>query len=154
MKVLRASVLIAFLGLVPAVYASSEAEIQAEMLLESMEMEALMHHSISQMMDLQLQQNPELLPYKDVMMQFFSTYMSWNSLKPEFIKMYSTEFTAAELREINKFYATDTGKKTIEKMPTLMNQGAQIGMARVQANMGELVAMIKAEEERLQMLAK
>lgn len=154
MKVLRASVLIAFLGLVPAVYASSEAEIQAEMLLESMEMEALMHHSISQMMDLQLQQNPDLLPYKDVMMQFFSTYMSWNSLKPEFIKMYSTEFTADELREINKFYATDTGKKTIEKMPTLMNLGAQIGMARVQANMGELVDMIKAEEERLQMLAK
>ena len=39
-------------------------------------------------------------------------------------------------------------------MPSLMAQGGQIGAARVQANIGELQAMIKAESERLQKLSK
>jgi hypothetical protein len=80
--------------------------------------------------------------------------MSWESLKPEFLKIYANAFTATELREINKFYATDTGKKTIENMPALMAQGAQIGAVRVQENIGELQAMIKAESERLQKLGQ
>jgi hypothetical protein len=115
-----------------------------------MGMEEAMTESMSQLVDVQLQQNPALAPYKDVMMKFFSKHMSWESLKPEFLEIYATSFTASELREINKFYATDTGKKTIEKMPAIMAQGAQIGAARVQENIGELQAMIQAESERLQ----
>ena len=72
--------------------------------------------------------------------------MSWASLKPEFLKIYSEAFSAKELREINEFYSTDTGK-TIQSMPSLMAQGGQIGAARVQANIGELQEMIKAESE-------
>ena len=78
--------------------------------------------------------------------------MSYESLKPEMLKIYSEAFTADELKEINKFYATGAGKKTIEKMPTLMAQGGQIGAARVQENIGELQAMMKAEAERIEKL--
>jgi hypothetical protein len=109
---------------------------------------------MSQMIDLQLQQNPTLAPFKPVMMKFFSKHMSWASLKPEFLKIYSEAFSAKELREINEFYSTDTGKKTIQLMPSLMAQGGQIGAARVQANIGELQEMIKAESERLQKLSE
>ena len=37
-------------------------------------------------------------------------------------------------------------------MPTLMAKGAQLGVARVEENIGELEAMIDAEAKRLEKL--
>ena len=95
-----------------------------------------------------------MTPFKSVMMKFFQKHMSWESLEFEFIYMYSQAFTAKELKELTAFYETPTGKKTIEKMPQLMAQDAQIGAARVQENMAELQAMIKEESERLKHLSE
>jgi hypothetical protein len=127
-------------------------EKEAEKLLDMVGTQAVMEQSMSQMLDIQLQQNPALAPYKGVMMEFLNENMSYESLKPELIKMYSEEFTSSELREINAFYSTDVGKKSIEKMPTLMMQGGQLGATRVQENIGDLQAMIQAESERIQKL--
>ena len=153
MKSFKLSILVGLLSISTITFANSASEKEAEKLLSTMGMENALTESMSQMVDIQLQQNPTLAPFKSVMMKFFNKHMSWESLKPEFVLIYSEAFTASELREINAFYATDTGKKTIEKMPTLMGQGAQIGAARVQGNIGELQSMIKAESERLKKLA-
>ncbi len=133
-------------------YADSAAEKEAEDLLEMIDMESALEQSMSQMLDLQLQQNPMLAPYRTVMLSFFKKHMSYESIKPEVLKIYAETFTASELKEINAFYATDVGQKTIEKMPTLMAQGGEIGARRVQENIGELQSMLEAETARLQML--
>tara|TARA_R110002073_G_scaffold112231_2_gene248910 strand:+ start:75 stop:542 length:468 start_codon:yes stop_codon:yes gene_type:complete len=125
---------------------------EAEKLLQTMGTEAALEQSMSQMLDVQLQQNPALAPYKGVMMAFFNKYMSFNSLKPEMAQAYADAFTLAELQEINTFYATDVGQKVVEEMPRLMAAGAQMGVSRVQENIGELQEMIKAESERIQLL--
>ncbi len=132
------------------VLADDESQREAERLLTNMQMKEMMVESIEKMVDLQMQQNPTLAPYKQVLLQFFEKHMSWESLKPEFVKIYADAFTAAELRDLNAFYATPTGQKTIRMMPSLMTQGAQIGMSRVQANSAELTEMIEAESKRLQ----
>jgi len=133
-------------------FADAAAEKEAEKLLNIMNMEKLLEQAMSQMIDVQLQQNAALAPYKGVMIEFFKKHMSYDSLKPEILIMYSDVFSASELKEINAFYTTKVGKKTIEKMPTLMAQGGQIGAGRVQANIAELRSMIKAEGERLEKL--
>ena len=125
---------------------------EAEKLLNMIGIQAAMEQSMSQMLDIQLQQSPALAPYKGVMMEFLNENMSYESLKPDLIKIYSEEFTASELREIIAFYSTDVGKKSIEKMPTLMAQGGQLGATRVQENIGDLEARILAESERIQKL--
>ncbi len=132
------------------VLADDESQREAERLLTNMQMKEMMVESIEKMVDLQMQQNPTLAPYKQVLLQFFEKHMSWESLKPEFVKIYADAFTAAELRDLNAFYATPTGQKTIRMMPSLMTQGAEIGMSRVQANSAELTEMIEAESKRLQ----
>ena len=132
--------------------ADAASEKEAEKLLNMVGTQEVMEQSMSQMLDIQLQQNPALAPYKGVMMEFLNENMSYESLKPELIKMYSEEFTSSELREIIAFYSTDVGKKSIEKMPTLMMQGGQLGATRVQENIGDLQAMIQAESERIQKL--
>ena len=145
-------VLITALSMSSMSLADAASEKEAEKLLNMVGTQEVMEQSMSQMLDIQLQQNPALAPYKGVMMEFLNENMSYESLKPELIKMYSEEFTSSELREINAFYSTDVGKKSIEKMPTLMMQGGQLGATRVQENIGDLQAMIQAESERIQKL--
>lgn len=148
----RVIVLITALGVSSMSLADAASEKEAEKLLDMVGTQAVMEQSMSQMLDIQLQQNPALAPYKGVMMEFLNKNMSYESLKPDLVKMYSEEFTSSELREINAFYSTDVGKKSIEKMPTLMMQGGQLGATRVQENIGDLQAMIQAESERIQKL--
>ena len=148
----RVIVLITALGVSSMSLADAASEKEAEKLLDMVGTQAVMEQSMSQMLDIQLQQNPALAPYKGVMMEFLNENMSYESLKPELIKMYSEEFTSSELREINAFYSTDVGKKSIEKMPKLMMQGGQLGATRVQENINDLQAMIQAESERIQKL--
>ena len=148
----RVIVLITALGVSSMSLADAASEKEAEKLLDMVGTQAVMEQSMPQMLDIQLQQNPALAPYKGVMMEFLNENMSYESLKPELIKMYSEEFTSSELREINAFYLTDVGKKSIEKMPKLMMQGGQLGATRVQENINDLQAMIQAESERIQKL--
>ena len=152
MNLSKVFVLITALGVSSMSLADAASEKEAEKLLNMVGTQEVMEQSMSQMLDIQLQQNPALAPYKGVMMEFLNENMSYESLKSELIKMYSEEFTSSELREINAFYSTDVGKKSIEKMPTLMMQGGQLGATRVQENIGDLQAMIQAESERIQKL--
>lgn len=130
--------------------ADEQSKKEAEALLDSVGMEVMLEKSIEQMLQVQLQQNPALMPYKDVMRKFLAKNMSYESLKPDFINLYAEAFTAKELRNINAFYKTPTGKKAIALMPQLMGKGAQIGAARVQNNIGELQQMIQEESKKIE----
>lgn len=152
MKLIHAVLAAAIISSAPFSYSDKAAEEQAEKLLNTMDMEAALQQAISQMLDLQLQQNPNLSPYRGVMMQFFKKHMSYESLKPEVIEIYIEAFNAKELKKINDFYSTDIGKKTLQKMPVLMAKGGELGMRRVQENAEELRMMIQKESERLKKL--
>ena len=152
MKLSKFFILLSVICMFSISSADASSEKEAEKLLNMTGTQEIMDKSMSQMLDMQLQQNPALAPYKLVMMKFLKKHMSYESLKPELIKAYSKEFTASELREINTFYLTNVGKKTIEIMPALMAQQAQMGAARVQENIVELQAMIQAEAKRIQIL--
>jgi len=135
-----------------ALASSAESKAEAELLLDGMKMQETIQQSMEQMLNIQLKQNPTLAPYKDVMLKFLSKHMSYKNLKPKLIELYAEAFTASELKDINDFYATPTGKKTIRVLPQLMAKGGQIGGKLVKDNIQELQAMIKAEAERLQKL--
>jgi len=152
MKVIQMLCVVVGLSVFSVAQADTAGIKEAEKLLDLMNVDQALDESMAGMLDLQLQQNPALAPYKGVMLKFFRKYMSYESIKPDMAKMYADAFTAGELQELNAFYATDVGKKTIEKMPELMMQGAQLGAVRVQTNMGELQQMIQAEAQRIQQL--
>jgi hypothetical protein len=149
MKVLKIGILVGLMAFLPIAIAQSDAEKEVEILLEMMGLETAMDQSISVLLDAQINQNPELAPLKSVMMEFFRKHMSLESLKPDLIKIYTETYSVTELRVINAFYATDTGKKTIKTMPELMAKAAQLGATRMQENIGELQEMIRVETERL-----
>ncbi|MEE4186808.1 MAG: DUF2059 domain-containing protein [Gammaproteobacteria bacterium] len=130
--------------------AGPAAEREAEQLLNVIGLDEQLEGMFTQMVDIQLQRDPSMQPFRGVMLEFFARHFSFASLKPELVKIYAESFTEQELREINAFYSTPTGRKTIELMPELMLKGGEIGEARVRANIGELQAMIAAELARLE----
>ncbi len=52
---------------------------------------------------------------------------NFDSFKEVIIPIYHKYFTAAELKEMIRFYSTDLGQKTIKVMPTLMQEGMAAG---------------------------
>lgn len=55
------------------------------------------------------------------------------SLKNEIIPIYHRHFNQEELRQLNAFYATELGKKTIRVMPAMMGESMVVGQRWGQA---------------------
>ena len=87
-----------------------------------------MQAAMDQMMAVQLKANPQLAPFKDVMKKFLDKHLSYASIKEELISLYVSEFTETELKELVAFYRTPVGKKAVDKLPVLMQKGAELGV--------------------------
>ena len=149
MTVLKTILLSVMLTLTSAAVAEGSAEQEAEKLLQIINFDRLMTETVKTLLDAEIQQNPDVEPLRDVMLRFFGKYFSLSAIGPAMIELYTANFTAAELREINAFYRTKAGKKTIEVMPVLVEQGAELAAQLVEENMDELEAMILEEMVRV-----
>lgn len=129
--------------------ADPEARKEALRLLQVMDMEQQLSSALTVMMDMQLQEKPELERYRSVMEDFFAKHMSYEALRDPLVEIYAQEFTAQEMRAASDFYSTPTGKTFLAKMPRMMQLGGELGQRQVMENMGELVAAIQAEDARL-----
>ncbi|MDH5711423.1 MAG: DUF2059 domain-containing protein [Gammaproteobacteria bacterium] len=101
------------------------------------------------MVDNEIARNPSLEPFRGVMEDFFNKYMDYESARPELAALYMEAFSEQELKQIVAFYKTPAGKKVISIMPQLVKKVSQIGMSRLQANIGELKAAIQQEAARM-----
>jgi len=115
----------------------------AEDLFKAMDMEKTMEASIDAVLEMQVKANPIMAKFKGVMKKFLSKHMGYSSLKEDLVKMYTTEFTEDDLKDMTKFYQTPTGKKLIKKTPQLTKKSMELGSKRVQENMSELKKMIE-----------
>ena len=111
------------------------------------DMEGMMQRSMDMMLAAQVQSNPSIAPLMPKMKEFFAKYMSWKSLQEDFVGIYQKAFTEAEFKELLAFYKTPIGRKSLQQMPKLMEQGAMIGSQRVQQHMAELQQMLTAPQK-------
>lgn len=131
-------------------FADESSKIEATKLIEAMNMQASYDQVIATGLDDLIKLKPTMAPYKNVMLTFFAKYASYNALKPKIIELYASEFSTTELKEMNAFYSTATGKKAIDKLPILSAKGADLGREVVLEHMDELQQMIKDETARIQ----
>ena len=116
----------------------------AENLLIVMEVDKSLPHLAEQVVENQLQQNPQLAPQREILQKFLNRYLNWASVREDTITAYTHEFTEPELEQLTEFYATPVGKKVNEKMPKLMFIAGQIGLKKAQANQAELQQMLNS----------
>ena len=117
-------------------------------LFDVLDMNRIMNASMETALQVQLQANPSVAPYQDVLRKFFTKYMSWASLKDAIADLYMKTFREDELKQIVAFYKTPAGKKTITELPTLMQQGAQIAARRMEEHSGELEGMLREAQAK------
>ena len=122
---------------------------EAEILLDSINARDLLQQSIGKMVDSQISQKPFLAPYRGIIIKFFEKYMPYEGLRPELAKVYSETFTESELKEINRFYSSPTGKRLLLENQEIMKRAIDAGVKRTQAHQSELERMLKSEEEHL-----
>jgi len=145
MRILLCSCLITVaLGLSPVVALGDEQSHRkaAENLLLVLEVDMSLPKVVEQVVDNQVQHNPQLAPQREVLQRFLTTYVNWESVKEEAITAYTREFTEPELQQLTAFYKTPLGKKANEKLPQLAFIAGQIGLRQAQAHETELRQML------------
>jgi hypothetical protein len=120
----------------------------AEHLLIIMEVDKSLPKIAEQVVETQLQQNPQLAPQRDILQKFLNKYLNWESVKEDTITAYTQEFTEPELKKLTEFYKTPVGKKASEKMPKLAFISGQIGLRQAQAHQTELRQMIEEQKNK------
>lgn len=123
----------------PSYASSTEA---ASALLDLMNMRAILAQSIKEVLDTQIQQNPQIEPFRPAMTAFLAKYMSWESLRDDFIVMYVDTFSKQEMERMIVYYRSDVGQKSIQAIPHLMKRGSELGARRVQEHLPELHQML------------
>ncbi len=114
-----------------------------EELMVAMRMKETVNESVSQMVDLQTKNNPFLGGKEEALKSFMNKHMSFEVLKEDYIKIYMSEFTEAELKDMTTFYKTPTGKKVAATLNSIMMKASQLGQDRMAANMEELQKLMQ-----------
>ncbi len=119
----------------------------AEDLIAASNVESQMSAMYANMVTAASSQIPEdqKAKFKTIMLNFLSKYMSFADLKQQMARIYTEEFTEAELKEITRFYLTPVGKKTIERLPALQQKSIAVAQQKLQAHLPELQQTIQAE---------
>src|SRR5438105_5033311 len=120
----------------------------AENLLLVMEVEKSLPKIADQVVENQLQHNPQLAPQREILQRFLMKYVNWESVKEDTITAYTQEFTEPELKKLTEFYKTPVGKKASEKMPQLALIAGQLGLKKAQAHQAELRQMLDDQKSK------
>ena len=136
------------LGLAPVVALGDEQSHRkaAENLLIVMEVDKSLPKIAEEVVETQMQQNPQLAPQREVLQRFLNKYLNWASVREDTITAYTHEFTEPELKKLTEFYTTPVGKKANEKMPKLAFIAGQFGLKQAQAHQAELRQMLEDQK--------
>ena len=153
MKSFRSIIILVIAGVILTSTAASQAKSShseaAMELLSLMKIDRTLTQAIDMALSTQLQANPSMKPYEDVLRTFMAKYMNWENLKEKFAALYMSEFDEPTLRDMITFYRTPSGQIAVAKLPILMQKGGELGQAEVQAHIPELQAAIEKRQEEL-----
>jgi len=121
---------------------------QVETLFRLTQMEKKIRESVDSVLQLQLQQYPQLRKNSKALEKFLQKYIGWDAMKQDIAEMYLRTFSEQELEQINAFYITPAGQKVINVVPQLVQQRNQLAMTRLQQNIGELQQMVSPAAEQ------
>ena len=147
---LRSCLITVALGLSPVVVLGDAQSHRkaAENLLLVMEVDKSLPKVVEQVVETQMQQNPQLAAQREVLQRFLTKYVNWESVKEETITAYTHEFTEPELKKLTEFYKTPLGKKASEKMPQLAFLAGQLGLKKAQAHQAELRQTLEDQKSK------
>lgn len=169
MKKLNAVILAALFTLVFAFAASAKPDTHRaaiEKLLAVTKQDQILDQTFTQLKQMATQEiqqfQPTITPEQKPLLEKFYTKMfdvmkeelSWNKMKEDFIQLYLSNFTEAEINDLIAFYETPSGKKYIEKTPVILKESLTITqkytlnmMPKIQKLVDDLTAQLSGNDE-------
>ena len=131
----------------PAVDSHTQA---ATELLSTMNVEKQVAGGVEVMAEQMIRTNPMLGPYREVILKWAASYMTWDAIGPGLVSFYQQAFSEEELRKLTAFYKTPLGQKTLTVMPDLFRRSAELGSTLARDHLPELEAAIRARAADLE----
>jgi hypothetical protein len=101
-------------------------------------------------LELMIKRQPAMTPYKNIYLEYFDKYTKWDDMKKDVAKMYSSVFTADELKKLTKFYSSKLGKKSLMYMPRLSQATMIYAQKRIALHAKEIKDAIAKEARKLE----
>ncbi len=129
---------------------SPRSQAAARELLQAMNMEAVLQASTRSTFDVMISQQPVMEPFRAVMHEWMTKYLTMEQFGPRFIAIYAGKFTEPELRQLITFYRSPVGRRLVAEMPELTRLGAEAGAEVAALYSDELEEMIQAKAAELE----
>lgn len=89
--------------------------------------------------------------FQDKVTQLITETLSWDALKPTYVKLYTETYTESEIDGLLAFYKSPSGQAMVSKTPQLMTQANQVVQQRMMTTMQpKLQALMKEYMGRVQ----
>lgn len=85
---------------------------------------------------------PTLAEHEPILREFIAKHGSAAAMREDLIRLYRESFSETELLALLRFYETDVGRGISRKLPAIMNRSTQLSIARIQAHLPELMAIL------------
>lgn len=147
--ILLALVLLGSVALAQDDASPSSHEAAAVELLKVMGVEDSTLAGATMMIDVQIRVQPQLAPFRDVMIEWTKQYMTWDEIGPGMVKLYVESYTEDELGALATFYRSPVGVKSLEIMPDLLRKGGEWGQSIAMKYAPQLEQMIADRRKEL-----
>lgn len=123
-------------------------EAKVEQLLSSMNADATINQMFDQIKAMTASQIPpgttpeQIAKSQEIQTKIFDlvkSRMSWEKMRPEYVRLYSEVFSDDEISGMLAFYQSPAGRAMLQKMPALMKQIMEV----VQSQMADLMPEIQ-----------
>ncbi|MDF0534053.1 DUF2059 domain-containing protein [Shewanella yunxiaonensis] len=146
--------------LAPLVHADASARrAQVEQLLLEMHMDTTMNAMYDQMeqllvnmqngLDLKDDEKPLFEAFAHNYSKIMRDELSWDKLKQPLIDIYVKHYTDKEIADMSAFYASESGRSMVAKMPQVMQESMQVSQSFLGTLLPKVEALQKEFAEKL-----
>lgn len=75
--------------------------------------------------------------------------VGWDKLKPDMVRLYTSNFDEQELKQLIAFYESPLGRKVLQKMPTLTAQSAELTQSKLEGAVPEVNKLLADMSDEL-----
>ncbi len=133
------------------VWAQQDTHLQAaEGFLVAMKVPEQMKQATDDYIDLMLEGQPMMAPYRDTIKAFYDKYVSWDALRTEYLQIVISLWSEQDLKDLTAFFDSEIGQRFVNQQGELFQKTSELGFRAAQEHQDELIANIQAEAEKYQ----
>jgi hypothetical protein len=77
------------------------------------------------------EQRAKMQEAQNKVMDILKARMSWERMRPQYVKLYEDTYTEDEINGILAFYESPAGRAMLDKMPTIISKSMALGQAQM-----------------------